>query len=147
MKARIQEIISKEHISNADFAERIKVSPATISAILNDRNKPSLDVVTKIHAAFPKISLAWLIDGEGEMYNHKQTVSAVPELFDENLVNDSNPPSRPEYRKEIASETPVNTPKEIVKQEIRYIEKPQRKITEIRIFFDDNTFELFRPEK
>jgi hypothetical protein len=40
-----------------------------------------------------------------------------------------------------------NTPKEIVKQEIRYIEKPARKITEIRIFFDDNTYETFRPEK
>ena len=38
-------------------------------------------------------------------------------------------------------------PKEIVKQEIRYIEKPARKITEIRIFFDDNTYETFRPEK
>ena len=31
--------------------------------------------------------------------------------------------------------------------EIRYIEKPARKITEIRIFFDDNTYETFRPEK
>jgi hypothetical protein len=44
-------------------------------------------------------------------------------------------------------ESSQNTPKEIVKQEIRYIEKPSRKITEIRIFFDDNTYETFRGEK
>ena len=35
----------------------------------------------------------------------------------------------------------------LVKQEIIYKEQPVRKITEIRIFFDDNTFEIFRPEK
>ena len=51
-----------------------------------------------------------------------------------------------EKRKEMALETPVNTPKEIVRQEIVYRERPARKITEIRIFFDDNTFEIFKPE-
>lgn len=40
---------------------------------------------------------------------------------------------------------PLNTPKEIVKQEIIYKERPPRKITEIRIFFDDNTYETFKP--
>ena len=47
---------------------------------------------------------------------------------------------------EIALEAPVNTPKEIVKQEIVYKERPPKKITEIRIFFDDNTYETFKPE-
>ena len=53
----------------------------------------------------------------------------------------------PENRREMPLESSQNTPKEIVKQEIRYIEKPSRKITEIRIFFDDNTYETFRGEK
>lgn len=53
----------------------------------------------------------------------------------------------PENRREIALESPETSHKEIVKQEIRYIEKPSRKITEIRIFFDDNTYETFRGEK
>ena len=39
-----------------------------------------------------------------------------------------------------------NMPKEIVKQEIIYKERPPKKITEIRIFFDDNTYETFKPE-
>lgn len=30
---------------------------------------------------------------------------------------------------------------------IKYIDRPQRKITEIRIYFDDQTFETFLPEK
>ena len=39
------------------------------------------------------------------------------------------------------------TPKDIVKTEVKYIDKPQRNITEIRIFFDDQTWETFVPKK
>jgi hypothetical protein len=53
----------------------------------------------------------------------------------------------PEIRRKIPLESSQNTPKEMVKQEMRYIEKLSRKITEIRIFFDDNTYETFRGEK
>ena len=35
----------------------------------------------------------------------------------------------------------------VVREVVKYVDKPQRKITEIRIFFDDNTYETFRPEK
>lgn len=41
---------------------------------------------------------------------------------------------------------PQKVNKETVKQEVIYKERPPRKITEIRIFFDDNTYETFKPE-
>ncbi len=31
----------------------------------------------------------------------------------------------------------------VVREVVKYIDKPQRRITEIRIFFDDGTFETF----
>ena len=34
-----------------------------------------------------------------------------------------------------------------VSHEVKYIDKPQRQITEIKIFFDDQTFESFVPKK
>ena len=67
-------------------------------------------------------------------------------LFAENPENLSNGPEESKNRKEIALETALKSPKEIVKQEIIYKERPPRKITEIRIFFDDNTYETFKPE-
>jgi len=70
-----------------------------------------------------------------------------PSLFDENPVNSTKETIGLENRKEIALRGTENVAKGVVKQEIRYIEKPVRKITEIRIFFDDNTYETFRPEK
>ena len=145
MKDRILEIIKREHLSNADFADKIGISPATVSSILNGINNPSLDVVTKIHQTYTDINLEWLLYGKGEMTGKKEDF--MPSLFDEIASNADKNAAASEYRKETASKSPEISTKEIVKQEIRYIEKPQRKITEIRIFFDDNTYEIFKPEK
>lgn len=148
MKEKIQEIIKNEHITNADFAEKIGISPAAVSSILTGRNNPSMDVVKKILQAYPKINWSWLVFGKGDMYNLE---SGKPELYQpnlfENAINQTNDALIPEYRKDIESKAQEIGPKEIVKQEIKYIEKPSKKITEIRIFFDDNTYEIFRPEK
>ena len=39
------------------------------------------------------------------------------------------------------------TPKNVAQAAVKYIDKPQRKITEIRIFYDDQTWETFVPKK
>ncbi|EGC85450.1 hypothetical protein HMPREF9303_0929 [Prevotella denticola CRIS 18C-A] len=39
------------------------------------------------------------------------------------------------------------SPRNPVRTEVKYIDKPQRRITEIRIFFDDQTWESFVPKK
>jgi hypothetical protein len=40
-----------------------------------------------------------------------------------------------------------NQGRKIVAPEVKYSDKPQRQITEIRIFFDDQTWETFVPKK
>ena len=147
IKDRIRMIMEREKVPPRVFAETIGVQQSTLSHILNDRNKPS-------HQTYNYVNLEWLLYGRGEMLASAEESSLVssngdyqPSLFDENPVNPSKETITLENRKEMALRTAENAPKEIVKQEIRYIEKPARKITEIRIFFDDNTYETFRPEK
>ena len=156
IKDRIRMIMEREKVPPRVFAETIGVQQSTLSHILNDRNKPSLEVVMKVHQTYSYVNLEWLLYGKGEMLAASEDSSSVtssfngdyqPSLFDENAVNSSKEMAALENRKEMAPRSAENTPKEIVKQEIRYIEKPARKITEIRIFFDDNTYETFRPEK
>lgn len=155
IKDRIRIIMEKENMAPRVFAESIGVQQSTLSHILNDRNKPSLEVVMKVHQTYSYINLEWLLYGTGEMVAQEnqrtsQSINGLdhqPSLFDENLVNSSNEAGSSENRKEMALRTAENAPKEIVRQEIRYIEKPSRKITEIRIFFDDNTYETFKGEK
>ena len=128
----------------AQFADKIGISPSSLSHILSGRNNPSLEVVMKIHKACDYISLDWLLYGEGETDNFG---SFPGPLFDEISLFASNGTNVPEYRKEIEVKASTIPPKEIVREEIKYIEKPARKITEIRIFFDNGTYETFRPEK
>ena len=153
MKDRITQIMQKEEMTAAQFAEKIGLSPSSLSHILNGRNNPSLDVVMKIHKACSYVNLPWLIYGEGVMEGLPEApqseglgVSGIS-LFDESAFFAPEGTDERENRKEMASKSPVFTPKEIVREEIKYVEKPARKITEIRIFFDNGTYETFRPEK
>lgn len=145
--------MQKEEMTAAQFAEKIGLSPSSLSHILNGRNNPSLDVVMKIHKACNYVNLSWLIYGEGEM-ECKAGVSKSEEigvsgisLFDESAFFTPERAEGRENRREMAAKSPTFTPKEIVREEIKYIEKPAKKITEIRIFFDNGTYETFRPEK
>ena len=153
MKERITKIMQKEEMSSVQFAEKIEISPSSLSHILNGRNKPSLEVVMKIHKACSYVDLRWLLYGEGEMETRENDsvlenspVSGVMMLGESPLFA-SNGAEDCENRKEMELRTPVYAPKEIVREEVKYIEKPARKITEIRIFFDNGTYETFRPDK
>ena len=74
--------------------------------------------------------------GEGEMLDDgapsqpSGAASGQTDLFTPDLSPSSEGISTP---------TPVPQIQEVVK----YIDKPQRKITEIRVFYDDGTFETF----
>ena len=68
MRDRIKTIIEREDLTPTKLAEKLNISRAVISHILNGRNNPSLDVVTSILTEMPYISSDWLLSGEGEMY-------------------------------------------------------------------------------
>lgn len=148
MKDRIEAIMKREHMTPSSFAESIEIQRSTLTHILRGRNNPSLDVVMKIHQRFKYVNLDWLLYGNGNMINQEKTSDDLQHsLFDENEEIKPIPQVDLEYCKEMPLKTAENTYKEPVKEEIRYIERPPRKITEIRIFFDDNTFEIFKGEK
>lgn len=153
IKDRLKMIMDREKLTAGAFAESIGVAQATISHILGERNKyPSTEVILRLHQRYSDINLEWLLTGKGEMSKDSSSSTAsCPDfdypLFAENTENSSNGTDKTENRKEIALETPQNSHNNIVRQEVIYKEKPTKKITEIRIFFDDNTYEIFKPEK
>ncbi|WP_072144867.1 helix-turn-helix domain-containing protein [Hymenobacter sp. AT01-02] len=77
MVDRIREILHSHELTPTQFADAIQVSRPVISHILSGRNKPSLEVVQKIVAAFPDIALSWLLTGSGAM---KEAAPAEPVL-------------------------------------------------------------------
>ena len=136
------------------FAQFIKISPATLSGIFNGRTNPSLNIVEAIKNSLPSISTDWLLFGNGPMYidvSKGESVASAGGSADskEAMLDFETPSTAPS----IASQTcgfvqGVNsTPKNMEQFVMKNIDKPQRKITEIRIFFDDQTWETFLPKK
>ena len=145
---RLKLILERVNLTPGNFADKIGVAPATISHILSGRNKyPSAEVMLRLHETFPAIDLNWLLTGEGTLVKDDPDSMFTGSLFGDNLLNATKSTAESENRKENSLETAKNTDNPIVKQEIIYKEKPVRKIAEIRIFFDDGTYETFTPNK
>ena len=67
--------------------------------------------------------------------------------MDENPIFATNGTEDSKNRKEIGGKNPSYDSKDSVIEHVKYIELPSKKITEIRIFFDNGTYETFHPEK
>lgn len=155
MKDRIKQIMDTENMTPARFADTLQIGRAVISHILNGRNNPSLDVITRILSKMPQINSEWLLTGMGSMYKNEinipeQTVATttpLPDLFAQLRTEDStNEPvyiERNEYRKETEVEKPSTDIHNIMNERIIYKEAKEKKIKQIIIYYTDNTFETF----
>lgn len=148
MKDRIALIMKEEQLTAVQFAKETGIQQASLSHILNGRNNPSLEIIKRIHQRFPHINLDWLLYGEGNMIEASKKSPNTTSLFDdENAVNAADSSENLEYAKEIEVKELQNIPKETIKETIKYVERPPKKIIEIRIFFDDGTYETLIPQK
>lgn len=159
MKDRIRKIMEYEQLSPSLFADKLHVGRAVISHILNGRNNPSLDVVTRILSKMDYINSDWLLTGDGNMiksesdketdHNNHSTVKQqheAPDLFSQNFINTPISRVENEYRKEIDVKHSQNVVEEALKQEVIYQKAPDRKISKIIIYYNDNTFETFNAD-
>jgi len=140
--------MENENLTSAKFADRLQINRANISHILNGRNNPSLDVVTKILSGMPYINTEWLINGSGQMYKDGFDIDSIPKEHD--LFNQS--PTITSKEKEPAikpEEIEINKPEkgsQIADSKIIDVQKNyDKKITQIIIYYNDNTFETFMP--
>ena len=145
MRERIVKIMEREGLTPSKFAEAIGIQRSAISHILNGRNNVSLDVLTKILERFTYVESDWLLFGKGEMI--REHVLTEPNLFTNMLENRPNVQVVAENRKEIGVETPVNIQKQPVVEQVICQEKPSKNVSKIMIFYSDNTFDTFVPEK
>lgn len=134
------------------FAQTLGISSASLSSIFNDRTKPTLKHVEAIRNRFPNINLDWLMFGDGPMFlqdKDSQDQSEAPTTAQEPTLDfgGDHPASSPLSPVSPNSQGVYHTPDIAVRNEVKYIDKPQRKITEIRVFYDDQTWETFVPRK
>ena len=172
MKDRIRKVMEWANLSQQDFAARLEISPASLSSIFTGRTNPTSNHVNAIHRVFPEISVNWLMFDEGEMLigdsgeqiaNPAGTTGA-PTSEEGAAASQSHPAVSgflfPASDFENPAERPApaaaSTPRAAghyssrqqpsrERESVKYIERPVRKIKEIRVFFDDGTYESFTP--
>ena len=149
-------------MTQQEFAENIKVAPATLSSIFTGRTAPSLKIVEAIKSRFPDISTDWLMFGRGAMTDYKSSEAGASfehpsstepvAALDFGLSQmaapdaDQNSGEAPPIDNGIG-QTAKRQPQFGNVQLVNNCDKKERKIAEIRIFYDDQTWETFVPKK
>ena len=146
MKDRITRIMEFEEMGQAQFAAAIGIQRAAMSHIISGRNNPSLDVITKILDRFPIINPDWLLFEKGEMLRE----SSSDDSQDKSLLQ--TPPNIQVLPNEAAGQSsgyPNCVPNQLPldKQMLLSVDKVSRSIDKIVVFYSDNTFDTFIPEK
>jgi bacteriophage CI repressor helix-turn-helix domain len=126
--ARLQRIMNYYDLNASALADSLGVLRSSISHLLSERNKPSLDFVLKIVDKYPEVDLYWLLYGKGSFPKEEKKPTATP-LPTEIPFPEVNPLDNSEKNIKTISETSVK--------------KEKKQIQKIIFFYEDNSFEIF----
>ena len=146
---RLTQLLEHFEHTASSFSDTVGVQRSSLSHLLSGRNKPSLDLIMKIHERFPEVNLYWLLKGELPfLYDEeikKNTVKKQEETEDEiteipdfqetkSTVRDLN---IPEYTEAKQKETTMSN------LEL----EPNNPIEQIVVFYKNGTFKNFNPTR
>jgi transcriptional regulator with XRE-family HTH domain len=167
MKTRLQQIMEREGLSPSKFAASIGIKRSAMSHYMTGRNDPGVDVLRKIYDKYPYVNLDWLLTGSGSMtkgietgeQKRHETPPYLPKQL--GIFTDSEPTANPalpvippqsvpppEYRKETRIITSRNMSKKTSAEQLMILQKNDtRSVAKIVLFYSDDTFETFIPER
>ncbi len=164
MKERLVQLLDLEQLSPSKFADIIGVQRSSVSHVISGRNNPSFDFLQKTLRAFPGLHADWLILGEGSMYEHMgRDVSGnlfdppslpVEELFpDDLLAGDQVPVQKMDSSEALQEQNarertdPVPVAKDDTEAKEPSKSDAAKKIVQVMILYDDDTFSSFGPSQ
>jgi len=144
MNSRIKHFMDYKGISSSELADTIGVQRSNVTHVLQGRNKPSFQFISKLLETYPEINAKWLIMGGENML--EQGAAEQQQLFpseekkaileeSKDLERASNKP----VQKIVQSSEPIQNkvPSALVGKEIE----------RIVVFYTDQTFKEYGPSK
>ena len=118
----------------------MEIQPSNVSHLLNGRNKPSLDFLTKLKEIFPEYSFDWIIMGKKPITINEPT----PVTFEDNKmrfeeVDDDRINEFDDIDEHFDNEFNKNVIKSIDNQ---VVEDANVKIEKIILVYSDKTFDI-----
>ena len=159
---RLLEIIRVKNLNNIQFCSITGISPASLSHITSNRSKPTLSILRNVISGFPDINPEWIMMGTGPMFKGdnggkqkndggdaeltgKKDSEGMSSLFTDDETDETTgyASAKPRQENSWTMQPASGSIEDIVKKTLTVVQKPQRKIVEVRIFFDDGTYESF----
>lgn len=168
MKDRIQQIMIHQGMNQQEFSQATGIAPASLSSIFTGRTSPTLKHAEALHNYLPDLNMDWLLFGKGEMMKREDAdgSEATPAESGSSANPSFGAPTQfafppvagvgvaPEQATQTAGPASypgamdgANAAGYVPQIPIEYLKKidiKPRRIAEIRIFFDDGTFEVFK---
>lgn len=166
MKDRIKQIMDTQHMTQQTFAAFIGISAPTLCSIFQGRTKPTLNIVEAIKRKMPNVHTEWLIFGNGRMFEDEKVqntssstlpnggngeqmlnfgdddVTTIARISCVQPISQNLQTSRSQHAKQN-----IQSRQQSLQTDLVYQESERRCITEIRVFYDDQTWECFVPKK
>lgn len=140
-------------LSTTELADKILVPKATISHLISERNKPSLEFIMKLHTTFPTLNLEWLIyEKEPFLVTeiHQKTIEidqnktdVLDEILEIETVNEIENKDQSENQKEEIE--PKNINQNITENPKNILSFQSKEIDCIVIFYNDGSFKKYNP--
>lgn len=125
---RLQKVMEFYGLTPASLADELRVQRSSISHLLSERNKPSLEFLLKLTTKFPEVDIYWIALGRGNFpQKAAKNANAIPKTM--NFLSEL--------------ENKKNTDNQVFSHSENR-EKPEKKeIEKIIFFFTDKSFEIF----
>lgn len=148
MKDRLLQLLDLEHLTPSKFADLIGVQRSSVSHILSERNKPSFDFLQKTLKTFPGLNAEWLMLGEGPIY--EQMGREGSDLFSQAVSETQNEAYEESRDSALIDSAPVQPPvtqgsdnQDIIEE----LPSKSRKVVQVMLLFDDDTFVTYKPSQ
>ncbi len=141
-KERLVKLMDLQEMNAKQFAAEVGIQPGTISNIIKDRNKPSLEVLQRVMRRFPQVNPEWLMMGVGSIY--RQNNDSQQTLFDIAPIEDTvqlEAEKRHQERQEREIPKTSTLPLTAMAMMAAQPDSKPRRVKKITILFDDGTFQ------
>ncbi|MDO5607432.1 MAG: helix-turn-helix transcriptional regulator [Capnocytophaga sp.] len=145
---RLQQIIDYYGLTASAFADSLDIQRSSISHLLSERNKPSLDFILKLVETYPEVDIYWITKGKG-VFPAIQRSPETKQITDNKSVKSSIQMDLftpiPDAKTEAAPlpNTADEPSAPAVANALMEEKKPENRIKKIIFFYENNQFEIF----
>lgn len=151
--SRLKRYIDYKGLQNSQIADMAGIPRPTLSQLLTGRNKKvSNELIEKLHSAFPKLNVMWLLFGDGDMEHCAQNKTSAHETGANSMDSNSQTTENVDLcdRYIANNNNAAENPKKIDQNgnmALFQSDASERRVQSIMVFYSDNSFEVFEPVK